>query len=678
MKRLALLLSLFLLSLSPFTCPASAQGSATVVSPDGNVRARLSSQGGLRLAVSDQSQALLDVRLGLETIVDGKRRSLGDLRNVSTQYISETIAAPNYRQAWFTSQCNQMSVRLGDGTTLEVRAYDEGVAYRYLLPKARHPEENTVLEEVADFRPTALTDPVCYLPHSTNPKKPEAMAFQATYDVAPLSAQDTLPAFLPATLDFGNTKVTLMESDGEAYPGMFIQVKGEGGWMKGIFSEYPKTFDYYPWRRQKYVTATEDYIARGTTNTPWRIMAVAHDDREMPANNLVYALASPSRIADTSWIRPGRVAWDWWNDWGLSGVPFKAGINNETYRHYIDFASRYGLEYVILDEGWYEPKSGDMLRTIPDIDLPLLVQYARERGVRLILWTVFNVLDDQLEAACQRYAQMGIAGFKVDFLDRNDQEAVGMTYRIAEACARHHLLLDYHGIYAPTGIQRTWPNVVNFEAVFGMEEVKWTKHDERDMPQYDVTFPFIRGQAGYVDFTPGGMRNATRADFQPVYANPMTMGTRCHQLAHYIVHESPLTMLADSPTAYEREQECTRFIASLPSAYTSLRVLGGRMGEYIIVLRTDGEGNYYLGGETNWEARSVSVCLSDFLPAPDGQSDSPSRGAYAYELFLDGPNANHVATDYRIRKGTLERSDCLDIPMASGGGFAMKLMPVRP
>ena len=216
-------------------------------------------------------------------------------------------------------------------------------------------------------------------------------------------------------------------------------------------------------------------------------------------NNMVYSLATPNRIGDTSWIRPGKVAWDWWNDWAISGVDFEAGINNATYKHYIDFASRYGLEYVILDEGWYLPSSGDLLKTIPEIDLPLLVDYAKSKNVKLILWCVFNCLDDNIDAICERYAKMGIAGFKVDFLDRNDQTAVEMVYRIADKCAKYHLLLDYHGIYAPTGINRTYPNILNFEAVFGMEETKWTKNGEQDMPRYDVTFPYIRLQCGYTD-----------------------------------------------------------------------------------------------------------------------------------------------------------------------------------
>ncbi len=645
----------------PFIFHFAAQAQ-NMASPDRRLLVILDDKERVSLGIVSDNKWLMGAELGIEAEVDGKEVCGTDIKGKpTTKYQKEDIVAPNYRQASFQTEYNQMNVPLNDGLSVEVRIYNEGVAFRYVLPKAKRPEQNRIIEECTDY--SFPEDYMAYVPHSTNTRKPDAMAFQATYQVERLSKQSPTLAFLPLTVDCGAAKLTIMESDVRNYPGMFVEVLDK--WMAGKFSCFPKAFDQSPRRQQRFVTAREDYIAQGVEHTPWRIIAVARNDCDMLANNMVYALASPSRIEDTSWIKPGHVAWDWWNDWGLSGIKFKAGINNDTYKHYIDFAARNGLEYVILDEGWYDPKSGNMLQTIPEIDLPMLVQYARERNVRIILWTVFNVLNDQLEQACLKYAQMGIAGFKVDFLDRNDQEAVEMTYRIAEACANHHLVLDYHGIYAPQGIQRTWPNVINFEAVFGMEEVKWTKHDEQDMPRYDVTFPFIRGQAGYVDFTPGGMRNATRADYQPIYANPITMGTRCHQLAHYIVHESPLTMLADSPTAYEREPECTRFIASLPAMYQSLKVIDGRLGEYIVVLRTDDKGNYYIAGETNWDERDLEIRLSSILPA---------KAKFDAEIFCDGINASHVATDYDVRHFQLSSSDILSLHLVQGGGFAAKLI----
>ena len=649
---------LFLFSL--FTCVAMT--AQTVTSPNGKLSATLLDEGGLTLSISDEGKSVVkEVKMDLVISQGKKTVHVGEAKitgKAVVKSMSEDITAPLYRQAQFHSAYNQATVRLNCGVSVELHAFDEGVAYRYVTTGFKG--EYIIENEQADF--TFDNDYVTYLPLTTNPRKPEAMAFQATYAKAPVSRQSSLLAFLPVTIDETVRKVTIMESDLEAYPGMFLHAEGLN--LKASFAKYPKTTDHYQWRDQLYVTSTEDYIARCTGNRtfPWRIVAVAHDDTEMPVNNMVYALAAPNRIGDYSWVKPGRVAWDWWNDWSISGVDFVSGINNDTYKYYIDFASKYGLEYVILDEGWYKPSSGDLLTTIPEIDLPMLTLYAKQRNVRLILWCVFNCLDRNIEAICKKYSEMGIAGFKVDFLDRNDQTGVEMIYRIADVCAKYHMMLDYHGIYAPTGINRTYPNIVNFEAVFGMEEAKWTKNGEQDMPLYDVTFPYIRMQSGYVDFTPGGFRNATAKDFQPVNNNPMTMGTRCHQMAHYVVHESPLTMFADNPTIYMKEDECTRFLASLPSRYTSMKILQGKMGEYIVTLRTDEHGNYFVAGETSWQARDIRLPLS-FLPA----------GTHTARIMVDGVNADHVATDYKAKTQQVTSSTTLDIHMASGGGFVIAI-----
>lgn len=665
-----------------FTLCMQAQNAlkTTFSSPDGILKVMIQAEGNdvkytiYEGELTDGNIYALDnnIALNIEGIKEGKY-------TISTpKLIKEHFDAPNYKQASFDSEYNTVTVKNKNGVNIEFRAYNSGVAYRFFTTSTK--KEWKVLNEVAEFN--FGKDRTAYISYSTNPSKPKAMAFQATYDVAPLSQTKNLEAFLPATVDCGKAKVTILETDVENYPGIFLLpgTKSNSS-LRADFAKHPKAFDFYPWRVQKYVTETEDFIAKGTGNRtfPWRILAITHDDKEMPTNTLAYELASPSRIkGDTSWIKPGKVAWDWWNDWGLSGVDFKAGINQQTYQYYIDFAAKNKLEYIILDEGWYDPKSGDMLTVIPDLNLPALVEYGKRKNVGIILWTVFNVLDAQLEEACEKFAAMGIKGFKVDFLDRYDQEAVAMIYRIAEKCAQNQLILDYHGIFAPQGINRTYPNVINFEAVFGMEETKWTlrakvqkdgktiDEPEKDMPLYDVTFPFIRGMAGYVDFTPGGFRNATKADFQPIYNNPMTMGTRCHQMAHYIIHDSPLTMLADNPTTYEKEPECTDFIASLPTVYERMTVLDGKMGEYIITARQQG-GDWYVAGETNWEARDVDIDVS-FLPA----------GTYEVTAFFDGKNAEKVASDYEVMKQTVTIPypihEKITVHMASGGGFAAKII----
>ena len=475
--------------------------------------------------------------------------------------ITENIVAPFYRFNRFTASCYELDLKLKGGFGILFRVYNEGVAYRF---STTHASEMTIKNELAEFN--FSKDHAVYLPYSTNDQQPLAMAFQNIYDATTLSQAASKLAFLPVTFDYANGIIlTLLDADLENYPGMFVESQGNEHRLQGKFAPYPAKTDFYPWRQQEYVTKAEDFIARtsGPRSYPWRILAITEKATEMPVNNLVYALASPNRIGDYSWIKTGKVAWDWWNDRNLKGVPFKAGINMDTYKYYIDFAARNDIEYIILDEGWYNPKSGDMLTVIPELDLTELISYGKNKGVDIVLWTVFNVLDSQLEAACEKYAQMGIKGFKVDFLDRDDQKAVEMVYRIAEATARHHLILDLHGIYKPTGLNRTYPHILNFESVFGMEEVKWTDI-KNNMPLYDVTFPYIRMMAGPVDYTPGAMRNGTKTDWKAMYHTPMSMGTRCHQLAAYIVHDSPFTMLCDAPSNYQNEQECVDFITSLP------------------------------------------------------------------------------------------------------------------
>ena len=549
-------------------------------------------------------------------------------------------------------------MKLKGGFGIIFRAYNEGVAYRFYTTQS---SDIIIKEEQAEFN--FKEDYTAYLPYTTNDKKPMAMAYQNVYDITPLSKAQPKLAFLPVTVDCGSVKLTLLESDLEAYPGMFVQSQQGKYGLKGVFAPYPAKTDFYPWRKQEYVTETTDFISRsrGSRSYPWRVLAITEKDTDMPVNNLVYALASPNRIGDTSWIKTGKVAWDWWNDWNLKGVPFKAGINMDTYKYYIDFASRNGLEFIVLDEGWYDPKSGDMLTVIPELDLPELIAYGKSKGVEIVLWTVFNVLDSQLEAACKKYADMGIKGFKVDFLDRDDQTAVEMVYRIAEMTARYKLTLDLHGIYKPTGINRTYPHIINFESVFGMEEVKWTDI-KNNMPLYDVTFPYIRMMAGPVDYTPGAMRNATKADWRAMYYTPASMGTRCHQLAAYIVHDSPFTMLCDAPTNYLNEQECVDFIASLPVEVDSTFIASGELGKYIVTVRKK-DVNWYIGGMTNWDERDVQL---DFSFLPEGVS-------YTAVLFKDGVNANKQAEDYRKETIRIDKDSRLTLHLASGGGFAMKL-----
>ena len=628
-------------------------------SPDGTLKVEISAGNELAYQVMHGNDTILshsNIGLVLEngTIVGKTPRITGERR----RKIKDNIESPFYRFKEFVATGNELDLKLKGGFGIIFRAYNEGVAYRFYTTQS---SDIIIKEEQAEFN--FKEDYTAYLPYTTNDKKPMAMAYQNVYDITPLSKAQPKLAFLPVTVDCGSVKLTLLESDLEAYPGVFVQSQQGKYGLKGVFAPYPAKTDFYPWRKQEYVTETTDFISRsrGSRSYPWRVLAITEKDTDMPVNNLVYALASPNRIGDTSWIKTGKVAWDWWNDWNLKGVPFKAGINMDTYKYYIDFASRNGLEFIVLDEGWYDPKSGDMLTVIPELDLPELIAYGKSKGVEIVLWTVFNVLDSQLEAACKKYADMGIKGFKVDFLDRDDQTAVEMVYRIAEMTARYKLTLDLHGIYKPTGINRTYPHIINFESVFGMEEVKWTDI-KNNMPLYDVTFPYIRMMAGPVDYTPGAMRNATKADWRAMYYTPASMGTRCHQLAAYIVHDSPFTMLCDAPTNYLNEQECVDFIASLPVEVDSTFIASGELGKYIVTVRKK-DVNWYIGGMTNWDERDVQL---DFSFLPEGMS-------YTAVLFKDGVNANKQAEDYRKETIRIDKDSRLTLHLASGGGFAMKL-----
>ena len=633
-------------------------------SPGGSLEVEISTEGQLSYALKRKGEILLDkspIGLVLEDRTLGENVKVRHINKRAT--VKEDIVSPHYRFPSFTMVYNELDLKLEDNYGVIFRAYDEGIAYRFYT-SAKSPL--VIKDEVA--RMNFPQDYETYMAYSTvKPGKDQfVMAFQNIYTKATVKGINTESiAFLPVTVDCGEgLKMTLLESDLENYPGMFVKGDGKSCSLQGTFAKYPAEMKSFPPRAMKRVVNRTDYIAKteGTRNYPWRIWAVTEQDIEMPVNNLVYALASPNRIGDCTWIKTGKVAWDWWNDWGIYNVDFKAGINMETYKYYIDFAADNQIEFVVLDEGWYNPGKGDMLTVVQELDLEELIRYGKSKGVDLILWTVFNVLDDQLEEACKKYSEMGISGFKIDFLDRDDQTAVEMAYRIAEITARYKLTLDLHGFYKPTGMNRTYPNIINFEAVFGMEEMKWSKI-EKDMMEYDVTMPYIRMMAGPVDYTPGAMRNATKKDFKDVYYNPMSQGTRCHQFAAYIIHDSPLTMLADNPTIYKEEQECTDFIVSIPNKnIEETRVLQGKLGESIVMARKVG-GNWYVGGMTDWSQREITLDFS-FLNA----------GTYDVTLFSDGVNANKQAEDYKKETFKVTSASTRKINLASGGGFAMTIM----
>ena len=644
----------------------TAQKSYQLQSPDKKLQAVVTVGDDIRFSFTHDGTEVLAASPISMTLQNGVVLGAGPkVSKVLKAAVDKVIPSPFYKKTEVQDIYNEMTLSFRGNYGLVFRMYNDGLAYRFTT---KMKNDIVVVDEEADY--TFSSDHMAFAPYVNSKKATFEEQFMNSFEqpyvhepITKLNSKRLMILPLLVELD-GGKKLCITEADLEDYPGMFLNNSIDKPVLKPIFASYPKVKKQGGHNNlQMLVEEREDYIAKtsGTRAFPWRVFIVSENDKQLADCDMVYRLASPCRLQDVSWVKPGKVAWDWWNDWNLKGVPFKAGINMDTYKYYIDFASRNGLEFIVLDEGWYDPKSGDMLTVIPELDLPELIAYGKSKGVEIVLWTVFNVLDSQLEAACKKYADMGIKGFKVDFLDRDDQTAVEMVYRIAEMTARYKLTLDLHGIYKPTGINRTYPHIINFESVFGMEEVKWTDI-KNNMPLYDVTFPYIRMMAGPVDYTPGAMRNATKADWRAMYYTPASMGTRCHQLAAYIVHDSPFTMLCDAPTNYLNEQECVDFIASLPVEVDSTFIASGELGKYIVTVRKK-DVNWYIGGMTNWDERDVQL---DFSFLPEGVS-------YTAVLFKDGVNANKQAEDYRKETIRIDKDSRLTLHLASGGGFAMKL-----
>ncbi|WP_167607589.1 glycoside hydrolase family 97 protein [Maribellus sediminis] len=579
------------------------------------------------------------------------------VKSANRSSVNTEFKAINYRKEMVSDNYNQLTITCKGDFGIIFRAYNDGVAYRFFSSK----EGGIVItNEEANFN--FKTDHKAWVPYVRDLREgdPFESAFEAVYDPVSLSQfrADSL-AILPLLVDLGNQKkAMLMETDLEDYPGMYYKINDPVKFgVHGIFPKYPLKERVGGFNNLNFmVDQRADFIAK--TNAPrqfpWRIVFLSNNDKELADNDMVQRLAAPSRIADVSWIKPGKVAWDWWNDWNISHVDFRAGINTPTYKYYIDFASEYGVEYVVLDEGWYN--GHDVMTTSDKIDLKEILDYAKNKHVDIILWAAWHEFNEVKEQAFAKYSEMGVRGFKLDFFDRDDQPAMHSCYELAEMAAGYKMILDYHGM-KPSGIHRTWPNVLNFEGVKGMENVKWTTDN---VPPYDVTLPFMRMMTGPMDYTPGAMRNVTMANFYPSNSMPMSQGTRVHQLAMYVVFEAPLQMMADNPTAYRKESECARFIAKTPTVSDQTVVCDAKVSEYIAIARRKGD-NWYVGAMTNWNSRSLTIDLS-FLP----------EGKYNAVIFSDGVNADRDATDYKREIKMVSNIDEIEINLAPGGGWAAR------
>jgi len=621
-----------------------------------------SPDGKITIAVNTGATVNWSVRHGNTEVITPSEISLtldnGEVlgRNAAVKKSAEVTArgvftAYFYKKDTVQDNYNQLTINFKGDYGLIFRAYNDGVAYRFVTKKQG---EITIVNEEANFN--FKDDDKAFLPFATDYRNKDKfnISFESHYDHLNISAikKDTL-AFLPVLVDVGNpVKAVILEADLQDYPGMFLSA-GDGHNLHGVFAPVP-TEEFIS--RLNYVVKTRaGYIAKtnGTRSFPWRVVTISTEDRQLADNDMVQRLAEPSKIADPSWIKPGKVAWDWWNDWNISHVDFKAGINAPTYKYYTDFAAANKLEYIIIDEGW----SDDHDLTLSKLDVQAIVDYAKQKNVGVILWSTWYAITRDTEGLMTKFAQMGVKGFKIDFIDRDDQKTVSSLYEIAALAAKHHLLVDYHGMYKPGGMQRTWPNIINCEGVKGLENMKWGVANQ---PEYDVTIPFIRMMAGPMDYTPGAMRNGTKDTWRPINANPMSQGTRCHQLAMYTVFEAPLQMLSDNPTTYMHERESTDFIAAVPTVFDETVALDGSVANYVSIARRKGS-TWYAGAMSSWDPREITMDLS-FL----------GSGSYKATLFEDGINAAKDATDYTRKVITVTAKDKLTLKMAPGGGWAAR------
>ncbi|HUX96819.1 MAG TPA: glycoside hydrolase family 97 protein [Bacteroidales bacterium] len=625
-------------------------------SPDGNISLQVEVGSNIRWSLKHKGQEIISP--SPISIILGNGEVMGAnavLKSTSADKINISFHPVNYRKSVITDQCNQLTLNFKGDYGIIFRIYNDAVAYRFFTKRKG---ELIIKNEEANFRFTA--DHKAFIPYMWDYRDGKLFncSFESLYTEQNISQfrKDSL-AFLPVLVDVGDEKkVLILEADLEDFPGMFLDINEARDGFKGVYAPYPletyiKGINVIPSKRADYIAKTV-----GTRNFPWRAVFISEQDKELLNCDLVQKLASPGRLDDISWIKAGQVSWDWWNAMNISGVDFRAGMNTPSYKYYIDFASGYGIPYIILDGGWNV--RGDLTKARPEINLEELVEYGRHKGVGLIVWASWQDILTQKEKAFPYYEKTGIKGMKIDFIDRDDQVAVASTYEIAKLAAEYHLLVDYHGVFKPAGLQRTYPNVVGFEGVKGMENVKWA---DEDVPRYDVTLPFIRNQAGPMDYTSGAMRNSNRANFRAINSMPMSKGTRVHQIAQYVIFEVPVQMLSDNPTIYMKEKECTEFITKVPTTFDETVPLDSKVAEYVAVARRKGS-SWYIGAMTNWTPRDMEINLS-FL----------GDGDYNAVIFRDGINADRDATDYRKEISSVSGREKLKVKLAPGGGWAARL-----
>lgn len=620
-------------------------------SPNGNISLKVNTDENMKWSVFLKDKPVMENCPLSITLSSGEVLGLNpkviksEIKEINRQLFPEIPR----KKSIIHDKYNELVLYLKNNYSVTFRAYDYGIAYQFgtsfkkdIKIKSEQLEMNFSEDITSWF--------------------PEEKSFNSHNECLYLKekVKDINPSrFCSLPILFQNPSgvhVLFTEADLVDYPCMFLFGSSKNT-MNAGFPKYVMDISIpeHDGDRDEIIFKEADYLAKtaGTRTFPWRLFYITEHVADIIENDLVYQLSCPSTLSDTKWIKPGKVAWDWWNANNIYGINFKAGINTETYKYYIDFASKYGLQYIILDEGWSKTTT-NVLETNSNIDMKELVRYGKEKNVGIILWLLWKPLEKDMETILDQYQTWGIKGIKVDFMQRSDQYMVNYYERVAIETAKRKLLVDFHGTFKPSGLHRAYPNVISYEGVKGLENNKWSKDIT---PEHDVTLPFVRMAAGPMDYTPGAMDNAQPKDFFPRFDRPMSMGTRCHQIAMYVVYESPLQMLADSPSNYYKENECTEFIAQIPTTWDDTKVLAAKVGEYIVIARKK-DNKWYVGAMTNGSERKFDIDFS-FL----------TKGKHTAEIMQDGVNAYQNAIDYKKVNTIVDSNTKLQIKLVPGGGW---------
>ena len=647
MKKTLLLWSIFLIVNQAYSKKIE------VSSPNGELRVEVDLAKGIVWSVYlNENPIIVDAKAGMDFLKGDDFGYSSKMNRYKIRKKSSTIFPTiPYKDAEILDLYTELSIWFKEDFVLKFRVYDDGVAYRFI---DEGKENRIVNSEVMSLNFPEGTE-------SFFPKE-ESMYSHNERKYLRLPVKDISKdefCSLPVVFVTDHAKVLFTETALHNYPGMFVRGNGDTS-VKSMFPKFvleTEPAKYGSDRNQK-INKEADYIAKvsGNREYPWRVFIISDDDRTLVESNLTYQLAKPTQLKNVQWIKPGKVAWDWYSDNNIFGVDFKSGLNTDTYKYYIDFAADKGIEYVILDEGWTKSTT-EILDFNPSMDVKELIKYGADKGVGIILWVLWKPLDENLDEILETYKNWGAKGIKVDFMQRSDQYMVNSYEQIAKKCSELELLVDFHGSFKPSGLRRTYPNVLNYEAVKGNENNKLGIVDSPD-PEHNVTIPFIRMAAGPMDYTPGSMINRQKHNYAVSFSRPMSLGTRAHQVAMYVVYEAPLQMLCESPSIYYEEQETVDFITKIPTVWDETIVLSAELGNYIVVARRKND-SWYIGAMTDWDEREIDIELF-FL----------EEGDYEMEILADGVNADRYAEDYKIERLNVDKTSLVTLNLAKGGGAA--------